>query len=127
MRSPTTKNFDVTFFKNFKITETTKFQFRAGFFDVFNQAFANPDAGDFGNLVLNTLNVTDPSSVGPGLTPHCFFLPANTPNGQGTVGANNVCDPTKGFIIDPASAATFGRVTSKHGHRRVELAFKFYF
>ncbi len=127
MRSPTTKNFDVTFFKNFNITETTKFQFRAGFFDVFNQAFANPDAGDFGNLVINTLNVTDPSSVGPGLTPHCFYLPANTPNGQGTVGANNVCDPTKGFIIDPNSVTNFGRVTSKHGHRRVELAFKFYF
>jgi hypothetical protein len=127
MRSPTTKNFDVTFFKNFNITETTKFQFRAGFFDVFNQAFANPDAGDFGNLTINTLNVTDPSSVGPGLTPHCFYLPANTPNGQGTVGANNVCDPTKGFIIDPNSINSFGRVVSKHGHRRVELAFKFYF
>ena len=122
MRSPTTKNFDVTFFKNFSITETTKFQFRAGFFDVFNQAFANPDAGDFGNLVINTLNTPDTANGKP-----CFYLPANTPNGQGTVGANNVCDPTKGFIIDPNSVTNFGRVVNKHGHRRVELAFKFYF
>ena len=122
MRSPTTKNFDVTFFKNFSITETTKFQFRAGFFDVFNQAFANPDAGDFGNLVINTLNTPDTANGKP-----CFYLPANTPNGQGTVGANNVCDPTKGFIIDPTSVTNFGRVVNKHGHRRVELAFKFYF
>jgi len=38
-----------------------------------------------------------------------------------------VCDPTKGFVLDPASAATFGKVTNKHGHRRIELAFKFYF
>ncbi len=121
MRAPTTRNFDVTFFKNFNITETKKFQFRAGFFDIFNQAFPNPDAGDLGNLTINTLNVTNPA------TGQCFYLPASTPNGQGTVGANNVCDPTKGFVLDPASAATFGKVTNKHGHRRIELAFKFYF
>ena len=122
MRSPTTKNFDVTFFKNFNITESKKLQFRAGLFDVFNQAFPNPDSGDFGNLTINTLNTPDTANGKP-----CFYLPANTPNGQGTVGANNVCDPTKGFIIDPNSAASFGKVISKHGHRRVELAFKFYF
>ena len=121
IRAPTTNNWDVTFFKNFNISETKKFQFRTGFFNVFNEAFANPDAGDMGNLTINTLNNINPA------TGQCFFLPANTPNGQGTVGANNVCDPTKGYRIDPASAATFGKVISKHGHRRVELAFKFYF
>ena len=122
MRSPTTNNFDVTFFKNFNISETKKFQFRAGFFNVFNEAFPNPDSGDFGNLTINTLNRPDTATGNP-----CFYLPANTPNGQGTVGANTVCDPTKGYIIDPVSAASFGKVVSKHGHRRAELAFKFYF
>ena len=126
MRAPTTNNWDVTFFKNFNISESKKFQFRAGFFNVFNEAFANPDQGDIGPLLggavlVNTLNTINPA------TGNCFYLPANTPNGQGTVGANNVCDPTKGYIIDPASASTFGKVVNKHGHRRVELAFKFYF
>ncbi|HAF24869.1 MAG TPA: hypothetical protein DCK93_18515, partial [Blastocatellia bacterium] len=74
-----------------------------------------------GPVLINTLNTINPA------TGNCFYLPANTPNGQGTVGANNVCDPTKGYIIDPASAATFGKVINKHGHRRMELAFKFYF
>ena len=121
LRAPTTNNWDVTFFKNFNISESKKFQFRAGFFNVFNEAFANPSSGDMGNLTINTLNNIDPA------TGNCFYLPADTPNGQGTVGANAVCDPTKGYRIDPASAATFGKVISKHGHRRVELAFKFYF
>ena len=48
IRSPTTNNWDVTFFKNFKISESKKLQFRAGFFNVFNEAFANPDLGDIG-------------------------------------------------------------------------------
>ena len=126
MRSPTTNNWDVTFFKNFNFSESKKFQFRAGFFNVFNEAFPNPDLGDFGNqtggnLTINTLNTINPA------TGTCFYLPAGTPNGQALVGANQVCDPTKGYIIDPVSAASFGRVVSKHGHRRVELAFKFYF
>jgi hypothetical protein len=120
-RGPMTNNWDVTFFKNFNITETKKFQFRAGFFNIFNEAFVNPDT-DLGNLTINTLNTPDTAHGAP-----CFYLPANTPNGQGTVGANAVCDPTKGYIIDPVSAASFGKVISKHGHRRIELAFKFYF
>jgi hypothetical protein len=121
MRSPTTNNFDVTFFKNFNINETKKIQFRAGFFNIFNEAFADPDQGDFGNLQLNTLNAINPA------TGTCYYLPAGTPNGNGVVGANSVCDPTKGFIIDPNNAKTFGKVVSKHGHRRIELALKFYF
>jgi hypothetical protein len=145
LRSPTTNNFDVTFFKNFVITESKRLQFRAGFFNVFNEAFANPDTtpSDLGNysggsLTLNTLNAIDPRYV----TPTCFQLPIGTPTGTGTLASNGtplalkaggteavsgVCDPTKGFTIDPGSAATFGRIINKHGHRRVELALKFYF
>jgi hypothetical protein len=143
MRSPTTKNWDVTFFKNFKISESKKLQFRAGFFNVFNQAFANPDLGDIagpsGNtLSLNTLNNYDPQYVGN----VCYQIPIGTPNGTGTVPVNGnpvalraggtvpvsgICDPTKGYHIDPNSIATFGKILSKHGHRRVELALKFYF
>ena len=121
MRGPTTNNFDVTFFKNFAISESKRLQFRAGLFDAFNEAFANPDGGDIGNFTINTLNVINPA------TGNCFYLPAGTPNGNGTVAANAVCDPTKGYRIDPAAAATFGKVVNQHGHRRIELALKFYF
>jgi hypothetical protein len=145
LRSPRTNNFDVTFFKNFKISETKKLQFRVGFFNVFNEAFANPDTtpSDLGNysggsLTLNTLNAIDPRYV----SPTCYQLPIGTPNGTTTLASNGtplnlkaggsepvtgVCDPTKGFTIDPNSLATFGRIINKHGHRRVELAVKFYF
>ena len=145
MRLPSRSNFDVSFFKNFKITESKRLQFRAGFFNVFNEAFANPDTtpSDLGNysggsLTLNTLNAIDPRYV----TPTCFQIPIGTPNGTTTLGSNGtplalkgggseavtgICDPTKGFTIDPNSASTFGRIINKHGHRRVELALKFYF
>jgi len=145
LRSPTTNNFDVTFFKNFKMSETRKLQFRVGFFNVFNEAFANPDTtpSDIGNysggsLTLNTRNKFDPQYVNN----LCYQLPIGTPNGTGTLAAagnpqplkaggsvsvTGVCDPTKGFEIDPNSAATFGKIINKHGHRRVELALKFYF
>ena len=92
--------------------------------------FANPDTtpSDIGNysggsLTLNTLYALDPS------TGSCFRIPAGTPNGVGVTagGSDAPCDPTKGFRIDPTSAATFGQIINKHGHRRIELALKFYF
>lgn len=127
IRSPTTNNFDVTFFKNFSISEDKKLQFRLGLFNVFNQAFANPDLGDIGGLngpalALNTRNVINPA------TGACFRVPAGTPTGTGTVAPDStLCDPTRGFEIDPGSLNTFGRIVNKHGHRRIELALKFYF
>jgi hypothetical protein len=139
LRAPTTSNFDVTFFKNFNFTESKKLQFRLGLFNVFNQAFANSDLGDIAglngqSLALNTLNVIDPSSIvrdANGVVTnagHCFRIAERTPTGTGQIAADStLCDPTKGFIIDPASAASFGQIVNKHGHRRVELAFKFYF
>ena len=38
-RTPRRSNFDISLFKNFKITETKTLQFRTGFFNIFNQAF----------------------------------------------------------------------------------------
>jgi hypothetical protein len=127
IRSPTTHNFDVTFFKNFNFSEDKKLQFRLGLFNVFNQAFANPDLGDIGGLngpalALQTRNVINPA------TGACFRVPAGTPTGTGTVAPDStLCDPTRGFEIDPGALNTFGRIVNKHGHRRIELALKFYF
>ena len=127
IRSPTTHNFDMTLFKNFSFTETKKLQFRLGVFNIFNSAFANPDLGDIGSLnggslALNTVFPIDPA------TGNCFRIPVGTPTGTGQVAADStLCDPTHGFLIDPNSLSQFGKIVSKHGHRRIELAFKFYF
>ena len=126
IRSPATNNFDMTLFKNFNFTETKKLQFRLGVFNVFNSAFANPDLGDIGSLnggslALNTLFKTDSSGT-------CTRIPVGTPTGTGNIASDStLCDPTKGFTIDPNSLNQFGKIVSKHGHRRIELAFKFYF
>ncbi|HEV7893263.1 MAG TPA: carboxypeptidase regulatory-like domain-containing protein [Pyrinomonadaceae bacterium] len=127
IRSPTTHNFDMTLFKNFNFSETKKLQFRLGVFNILNSAFANPDLGDIGSLnggslALNTVFPVDPA------TGSCFRIPVGTPTGTGTVAADStLCDPTHGFLIDPNSLSQFGKIVSKHGHRRIELAFKFYF
>jgi len=156
MRSPTTKNWDVTFFKNFKISESKKLQFRLGIFNVFNQAFANSDLGDIAGQSGNTLSLNTLPNYDPqfdkadtngrriaGSSSTCFQIPIGTNNGTGTVPASGnqvfswtanqnisiagICDPTKGFHIDQDSASRFGKILNKHGHRRVELALKFYF
>src|SRR5262249_23929526 len=81
IRSPTTSNFDVTFFKNFNITESKKLQFRTGFFNIFNQAFANPDLGDINLTLSTTCNRNAPAGIN---------------NGTG-VTTSTICDPTGGF------------------------------
>jgi hypothetical protein len=133
LRAPTTNNFDVTLFKNFAFSESKKLQFRFGLFNVFNNAFANPDLGDISglngqSLALNTVFPIDPATIGPGLTPRCFLIPVGTPTGTGNIAAGStLCDPTHGFLIDPNSSSSFGQIVNKHGHRRIEIAFKFYF
>ncbi|HEY0379794.1 MAG TPA: carboxypeptidase regulatory-like domain-containing protein [Pyrinomonadaceae bacterium] len=118
IRSPRRSNFDVTFFKNFNFTETKRLQFRAGLFNVFNEAFPNPDLGDI-DLRLDTRNRVDPA------TGQCFNRVAHVANGTGFT--DFVCDPRAGYEFTPDTINNFGRIRSKHGHRRIELALKFYF
>jgi len=109
-RAPSRTTFDISLFKNFKFTETKSLQFRSGFFNIFNFSFADPNRGDIDTTLQTTCKV---------------FLPAGINNGTGqTAAGNTICDPTKGFNINPS---TFGQITNKHGHRIMELALKFYF
>jgi hypothetical protein len=116
IRSPTTNNFDVTLFKNFPIGENKKLQFRTGFFNVFNEAFPNPD--------------NSPSDIYTQLNTVCNV---NTPNPNGGIANGTgfttqaICDPTQGFHFDSNTVNNFGKIISKHGHRRIEFALKFYF
>jgi hypothetical protein len=95
--------------KNFPIGDGGKrLQFRVGFFNIFNQAFALPRGNDI-DLRLDT-----------------------TCNGQvdapdGTGGTSQVCDPTQGFSFTDTTQRNFGKINLLRGHRIVELALKFYF
>jgi hypothetical protein len=110
MRLPNRSNFDVSFFKNFKISEKKSLQFRTGFFNIFNQAYptqidiTNPNNSDI-NLTLNTqCNVK--------------VLSNSVPNGLGGTLApatdlnSMVCDPTKGYSFTPDTIANFGKITN---------------
>jgi hypothetical protein len=112
LRQPTRFNHDLTLFKNFAIKGDQKVQFRAGFFNLFNQAFASTgaDASDI-NLTLNTT---------------CRVRVNGVPDGTGSF-RDNVCDPTGGFDFTPQTKDNFGKINLKRGHRVIELVLKYYF
>jgi hypothetical protein len=123
IRTPGRSNFDISFFKNFNISESKKFQFRTGLFNVFNQAYPTQ---------INTTSTN--------LTGSDIFLTLDTvcnsrvtvPNGIG--GTQNPCDPLAGFRYTDGRSGdrsdtvhNFGKIVNKHGRRIVEFAFKFNF
>jgi hypothetical protein len=118
IRTPGRSNFDVSFFKNFSFSESKKLQFRAGFFNVFNQAYPTQisNVGGLGSsdiyLTLNTV---------------CNRRISNVPDGTGGTAGGTTCDPTGGFSYDQTTIDNFGKIVNKHGRRIVEFALKFYF
>jgi Carboxypeptidase regulatory-like domain/TonB-dependent Receptor Plug Domain len=111
IRTPTRFNHDLTIFKNFPIRGEQKIQFRIGFFNLFNQAFANTNIGNDINLTLDTV---------------CGVTVPSLPNGAGGE-STNVCDPTGGFDFTQATKDNFGKVNLKRGHRVIEFVLKYYF
>ncbi|MDP9224717.1 MAG: hypothetical protein M3P18_12860, partial [Actinomycetota bacterium] len=111
LRQPTRFNHDLTLFKNFQVKGDQKVQFRVGFFNIFNQAYASTgaDSSDI-NLLLDTT---------------CRVTVSGVPDGAG--GTPNVCDPTQGFDFTPQTKANFGKINLKRGHRVIELVLKYYF
>jgi hypothetical protein len=112
IRQPTRYNHDVTLFKNFAIRGDQKLQFRVGFFNVFNQAYATTAVnGSDINLTLDTT---------------CRVTVPSLPNGAGGT-ATNVCDPTGGFDFTPQTIDNFGKINLKRGRRVIEFVLKYYF
>ncbi len=111
IRQPTRSNHDLTLFKNFAIRGDQKLQFRVGFFNIFNQAFASTgvNATDI-NLTLDTTCRVEVSGVS-----------------DGAGGTQTVCDPTAGFDFTPQTKANFGKINLKRGHRVIEFVLKYYF
>ena len=110
IRTPTRMNHDLTIFKNFKTVGEQKLQFRAGFFNLFNQAFANTNLGGDVTLVLDT---------------RCRVRVTGVPNGAG--GTADVCDPTRGFDFTQQTKDNFGKINLLRGHRVIEFVLKYYF
>jgi len=111
LRQPTRFNHDLTLFKNFSTIGEQKLQFRIGFFNIFNQAYATTavDVNDI-NLQLDT---------------RCKVRATGVPNGAG--GTADVCDPTQGFEFTQQTKDNFGKINLKRGHRVIELVLKYYF
>ena len=103
-------NHDITLFKNFKINEKQKLQFRAGLFNAFNQAFAT-------TTITNDIDFR--------LVTRCNVTRTGVPNGAG--GTSDVCDPTQGYSFTDQTKQNFGKVNLLRGHRIVEFALKYYF
>jgi Carboxypeptidase regulatory-like domain/TonB-dependent Receptor Plug Domain len=112
LRTPTRQNHDLTLFKNFAITGQQKLQFRVGFFNIFNQAFATTNVSR--NDIVLTLDTV------------CNRTVDNVPNGLGGT-ANSVCDPTAGFSLTESTKNDFGKINLLRGRRIIEFALKYYF
>ncbi len=111
LRMPTRINHDLTLFKNFGLTGDQKLQFRVGFFNLFNQAWATTNSAADVDLVLET---------------SCNVTVNGLPNGAGGT-SNNVCDPTGGFQYTQTAKDNFGKINLKRGHRVIEFVLKYYF
>jgi hypothetical protein len=111
LRMPTRINHDLTLFKNFTVSDQQKFQFRVGFFNIFNQAWATTQSAADVDLVLDTV---------------CGRTVTGLPNGAGGV-SGDVCDPLSGFQYTDNTKANFGKINLKRGHRVIEFALKYYF
>ena len=111
LRMPTRLNHDVTLFKNFEVRSGQKFQFRVGFFNLFNQAWVTTNSAADVDLVLDTT---------------CNRTVNGIPNGAGGV-ADDVCDPSGGFQYTPTAQQNFGKINLKRGRRVVEFVLKYYF
>jgi hypothetical protein len=110
IRTPTRVNHDLTLFKNFTTYGDQKLQFRVGFFNLFNQAFANTNQTADINLTMETT---------------CNVRVLGVANGAG--GTADVCDPTKGFQFTQVTKDNFGKINLLRGHRVIEFVLKYYF
>ncbi len=132
-RSPNTQNWDVSLFKNFKVSESKTLQFRFGFFNLFNHAFSKQFSNDNASnsdihLTLGTQCVRTPQNqtlvLADGTVVTSFSQ--TIPNGSGGT-ASGVCDPGRGITFTQDTINNFGEITNKRGQRVIEMAVKFTF
>ena len=111
--TPTRFNHDLTLFKNFAITGDQKLQFRVGFFNMFNQAFANTniDASDI-NLTLDTT---------------CRVTRERRARTARAASPTTSATRPRGSTSRRRRRTNFGKINLKRGHRVIEFVLKYYF
>jgi hypothetical protein len=109
LRGPSRNFHDLTVFKDFQLGGARRLQFRAGVFNVFNQAYPNPLLGD----------------IDFRLEANCNRRVLGVSNGAG--GTADVCDPQGGFSFTQNTLNNFGKIISKRGHRVIEFALRLFF
>ena len=112
LRAPWRSTHDVTLFKNFAIRGSQRLQFRAGFFNIFNTAYASTNIGS--------------TDVDLALQTTCNRHVDHVPNGAGGY-VDDICDPSGGFSFTQNTLDNFGKINIKRGHRVIELVVKYYF
>jgi hypothetical protein len=112
LRAPWRWNHDFTIFKNFRINDLQKLQFRIGVFNMFNQAYSTQRFANDIDLTLDT---------------RCLKRVSGVPNGLGGFAGGLVCDPAGGFEFTENTIKNFGKINLLRGHRVVEFALKYYF
>jgi hypothetical protein len=116
LRSPARNFHDLTVFKDFRFGQGEKrVQFRAGIFNLFNQAYPIAPAGPGGNTDIDQT-----------LEANCNRKLSGVPNGAGGT-ADNVCDPTGGYTFTQNTIDNFGKILTKRGRRVVEFALRLFF
>jgi hypothetical protein len=114
LHSPARNFHDLTVFKDFRIGEGSKrVQFRAGIFNLFNQAYPIAPAGPGG------------SDIDIRLEANCNQRLTGVPNGAG--GTVDICDPTGGYTFTQNTIENFGKIITKRGRRVVEFALRLFF
>lgn len=133
LRTPNRSNWDISLFKNFNINESKKLQFRAGFFNIFNQAFPkNFDTGGGNNsdiyvtLQTECVSKTLTNFEYKDATGATKSFSQAYPNGTGGT-VSGICDISKGFKFSDNTKNNFGKIITKRGARVIELALKFTF
>ena len=112
LRAPWRTTHDLTVFKNVPLRGPQRLQFRAGFFNIFNTAFARTAPGS--------------TDVDLRLETTCNRRVDQVPNGAGGY-VDGVCDPLGGYSFTQTTLDNFGKINIKRGHRVIELVVKYDF
>jgi hypothetical protein len=68
--------------------------------------------------------MTNNTDIDLTLDTDCNVRVPDVPNGAG--GTATVCDATQGFTFRQNALENFGKIITKHGHRSIELALRFF-
>jgi hypothetical protein len=117
---PGIANTDFSIYKNFRVTERVKLQFRMEFFNLFNKVQFRPNSADTSGIDSNIATAgiaCTTANIGDAASP-CFNHAVNT------VGWSFGPNPQDGVIY---GNQTFGQATADRGPREIQYGLKIIF